>query len=165
MITTSRFKSALLHAGSRILTLLQYGTYGARTAVECMPWGEDSQPLPGATALLAETGADGDAFVLGYKNKQQLASAGEKRLYSLKSDGTLSFYAWLKNDGTMVLGGDDYHLVRYEPLNTGLTNQDTAINTELAKIATAIGSLGGVYTPGTISTDITASKIDEIKCI
>jgi hypothetical protein len=164
MIQLTTFKSAVVSAGYRALKVLGYGS-APLTADECAPFGDDSNPLKNMIAVYAATDEIGDPVIIGYLNKNQLAAPGEKRIYSLKPDGSLGFYAWLKNDGSMELGGTADNLVRYTPLNTGLTGQDTAINSELAKIALAIGLLGGSYAPGTITTDISGSKINEIKCI
>lgn len=162
MITLATIKSAVLNNGQRILKVLQFG---AKTADECAPFGDDSNPLANMTAVYADTSESGEPVIIGYINNNQLAAAGEKRLYSLKNDGTVSFYAWLKNDGTMQLGGTVDNLVRFAPLNTALVQQNVLINAELAKISAAIAIAGGSYTPGTVSTDITASKINEIKTL
>lgn len=162
MISWSKFKSAAIKNGARILQVLGISL---STADEIMPFGEDSCPLPNMIAIYCKTSNIAEPVVIGYLNKNQVAASGEKRIYSLRPDGTLSFYAWLHNDGTMELGGTADNLTRYTPLAEGLTNQDTLINTELGKIAVAIGALGGTYVPGNITTDISASKIEEVKCL
>jgi hypothetical protein len=162
VITFSTIKSSLIAQGQRILTLIQYGV---KTANECAPFGDDSCPPANLTAIYAETSNAGDQVVLGYINLDQQAQPGEKRLYSLQPDGSLSFYAWLRYDGTMSLGGEDNNLVRYAALNEGIEAKDEKINAELAKIEVAIAALGGTYAMETVSTDISESKINEIKCI
>lgn len=162
MISLARIIGVVVKGGSRILKVIQYG---AKTADEAAPFGDDSSPLADMIAVYADTGEIGDPVIIGYLNEKQLAAPGEKRLYSLKENGDLSFYAWLKNDGTMELGGNTDNLVRFAPLNTGLAAQNTAINAELAKIALAIGALGGAYAPGSVSLNIANSKIVEIKTL
>ncbi len=162
MITFSIIKNTLIDAGLRIVTILEFGM---KSANECAPFGDDSCPLPNMSAIYADTSNIDDPIILGYMNNQQEAQPGEKRLYSLMSDGTLSFYAWLRADGTMSLGGEGNNLVRFTPLQSGINAKDQLIQTELEKIATAIGGLGGVYIPGMIETNISASEITEIKCI
>jgi hypothetical protein len=165
MISQVTFKSAVISAGYRILKVLGYGNT-ALTADECSPAGIDSSPVKNMVAVYSETEEAGDRILIGYFNKNVLAAPGEIRLFSLNpGNGNLSFYAWLKNNGTMELGGNENNIVRYTPLESGLNEQDNLINTELEKIAIAIGLLGGSYVPGTISTDISTSKINEIKCI
>lgn len=160
MITFSLVKSIIIEAGKRILKIKEFGP---KTTKECAPFGEDSAPLNDMVAIHAKTTESGESVVIGYINKNQLANPGEKRMYSLKPDGTLSFAIHLKGDGTAEIGGNTDNLVKYGPLNTGLSNQDTAINAELAKIATAITTLGGSYVPGTITTDISGAKADNVK--
>ncbi|MBB6236481.1 hypothetical protein HDC90_001093 [Pedobacter sp. AK013] len=162
MSSLSRFKSALVEKGRRILKVIEYGP---KTADECAPFGDDSNPLANMTAVLMETDVIGEPVVVGYLNTNQLAASGEKRIYSLKPDGSVSFYAWLKNDGTMHLGGYTHNLVRYAPLNTSINNQNTEINAELTKIAAAITLLGGAYSVSPVSIDISGSKINEIKTL
>ena len=58
---------------------------------------------------------------------------------------------------------DTYSGVRYEPLNTGLGNQNTLINAELLKIQAAISTLGGTYVRSNVTIDITTSKSDTVK--
>lgn len=162
MITLSTFKSAVIEGGQRVLKVLQFG---AKTADECAPFGDDSSPVPNMTAIYADTSEAGEQVIIGYINSNQLAKTGEKRLYSLKEDGSVSFYLWLKNDGNLEVGGDNDNLVRFKPLKQGIDKSDALINAELVKISAAIVGLGGSYAPSDISTDILNSKINEIKCL
>lgn len=162
MISFSKFASATIEKGRRILKVMQFG---AKTADEAAPFGDDSNPIKGMIAIYADTSEIGDPVILGYINENQLAGPGEKRLYSMKPDGSLGFYAWFKNDGTLILGGTTHNLVRYTPLNTGLQSQKNSINSELVKIQTAIASLGGVYAHVPVAIDISNSKINEIKSL
>jgi len=161
-ISFSTVKEAFLQRGTRILKVIQYG---AKSASEAAPFGDDSNPVPGLTAIYADTADVGEPVIVGYINTKQLADTGEKRLYSLKADRSVSFYLWLHNDGTMDVGGTADNLVRYTPLNTGLQATMAQINTELAKISAAVAVAGGTYVPGTVSTAIGESKIEEIKCL
>ena len=162
MITFSLVKSTLVEKLKRIVKVSQYG---AKTALQAAPFGDDSHPVKDMVALYAKTGENGKRVILGYINKNQVTAEGEKRLYALKPDGSLSFYLHLKNNGTCELGGTTNNLVRYAKLDAALKAQDAKINEELAKIAGAITTLGGSYTPEAISTDISASKIDEVKTL
>lgn len=162
MITYSSFKSFVLTNGRRVLKVVQFG---AKTADECAPFGDDGCPLPNMTAIYAETSEVGEQVIIGYINTKQLAAIGEKRIYSLTADGTLSFYAWLRNNGTMELGGTADNIVRYTPLAEGLEAQNEKLNAELVKIAAAIGALGGSYAIAPVTVDVTGSKVDEIKCL
>lgn len=158
--TFSRFKSAIIDKGIRILKVYEYGV---KTAKESMPFGDDSQPLENMTAIFARTGENGDNVIVGYINTNQIATEGEKRIYSLKSDGSLSIDIMLRTDGTLEIGGDENTVVRFDPLKTAIEKSDLDINTELVKIQTALATVGGVYTPGTINTDISSSESENIK--
>ena len=63
----------------------------------------------------------------------------------------------------LELGGNDDNAVRYSTLVSGLIANDTLINAELTKIATAISTLGGSYVPTPVSTNITLAKVDGVK--
>lgn len=162
MISLANVVSAVIKNGTRILKVMQYG---AKTADECGPFGDDSSPLKDMVAVYAQTEEIGDPIIIGYINEKQLAQPGEKRFYSLKADGSLATSIWLKNNGTIELAGNMHNLVRFTPLNAGLQATTSQINAELIKIATAITALGGAYIPLSITNDITASKINEIKSI
>lgn len=162
MISTAKVKQWSIEKGKRVLKLLQFG---AKTAKVAAPFGDDANPIKDMTAIFAETSVSGEPFVIGYVNTDQLAAVGEKRIYSLKEDGSLSSFIWLKNNGTMEIGGDVDNAVRFNPLKTGISATDSAINAELVKIQTALLSVGGTYVPGIITTDIDGSKIEEIKTL
>lgn len=162
MITFSKVKDFFIENGKRILKVQEYG---AKTAKVSSSFGDDSQPLKNMTAIYARTAINSEPVIVGYINTNQIALEGEKRLFSQKPDGSLSFAIHLKNNGTCEIGGNAHNAVRFSPLKSGIDAKDNLINVELAKIATAIGSLGGSYVVAPVSTDITSSKIDEVKTL
>ena len=130
------------------------------------PFGVDSNPLKDMVALYAPTGEKGETTIIGYLNKNQLAGIGENRLFSLKENGDLATYIWMKNDETMEIGGDSDNMVRYAPLNSGVQQFKSDVNIELVKIAAVLNTIiPNSYPPPTLSIDISNSKIDEIKTI
>lgn len=162
MISTAKVKQWFFEKGKRILKVSQFG---AKTAKVAAPFGDDANPIKDMTAIFAETSESGEPFILGYVNTDQLAAVGEKRIFSLKETGGLSTYIWLKNNGTIEIGGKADNAVRFSKLNEAIGTKDSLITSELAKIATAIGTLGGTYVPGKISTDLEPAKIDEVKTL
>lgn len=162
MISFSRVKGVFLENGSRILKVIQFG---AKTADVVSSFGDDSCPLNDMTAIYANTSEVGDSIIIGYINKNQISAVGEKRIFSLKQDESLSTYIHLKNDGTINIGGDSDFMIRYTSLNVALQEEVNKINAELTKIASGISAAGGVYVPTPITLDISASKINEIKTI
>jgi len=160
MITYAKIKSATIELGKRIL---KFEEFGAKTASESMPFGIDSNPIADMIAIHSTTSNNAESVIIGYINKNQIAGVGESRLYSLNANGVLKAFVYCKNDGILLLNGDTYSGVRYEPLNTGLGNQNTLINAELLKIQTAITTLGGAYARSNVTIDVTTSKSESVK--
>ena len=79
----------------------------------------------------------------------------------------------IKTDKDITINDGADNAVRYSALNTAMINQDTATNGELTKltttltaVVTAFTALGvpiPPYVQGVITTDISGSKIEEIK--
>lgn len=160
MISFSKVKSAIIEGGRRILKVREYG---AKTAVEVAPFGDDSNPIKEMTAIYAQTQENGDRIIIGYINEQQLAAVGEKRLYSIKADGSIGSFVWLKNDGTLELSGSADNAVRYQALDNALQNMVTKINAENLKIQAAITALGGTYVQLPVDVITTPARINEVK--
>jgi hypothetical protein len=162
-MTFSITKENIIKNGQRILKVFEFG---AKTAEVISSFGDDSAPLKDFIALYSKTSENGDNVIIGYINKHQLSEPGEKRIFSLKEDGSLSIALHLKNDGTCEFGGNADNLVRYEALNNALQLEKDLINAEFLKIATAINGLApGAYTPAPISLNILQAKIEEIKTL
>lgn len=163
-VLTTVIKS-FIEKGRQIVKVLRYGEHDVQEAEQVAPFGIDSAPVKGMVAVFAETSVSGEPIVVGYMNEDALAQMGETRLFATNADGKLKTFIWLHNDGTMELGGKVDNAVRYMPLNQGLQNYNALIGTELAKIATAIGTLGGAYVVAPPTIDVSASKIIEIKTL
>lgn len=116
-------------------------------------------------AVYSETAEKGKDVIVGYLNKNQLADVGESRMYATDANGNLKLYVWLKADGTMELGGTADNAVRYQKLSDATTAYQNKVITELGKISAAIALLGGSYTVGDVSFDISQAKINEIKTL
>ena len=114
-------------------------------------------------AIFAETSSGGEPVIIGYIQTQRLANLGESRLFSLKEDGTLSTYIWLRNNNIIEFGGNDENLVKFSKLQEELTKLQNDINGELVKIASGITTAGGSYVPAQIQIDINESKTELIK--
>lgn len=165
MINFVKTISSRIKDARRLIKVLRYGLSDIQEINVVAPFGTDAAPVQGWIAIYAKTEEKGKNVILGFINENQIAKAGEHRIFSTDSEGNVVFSIHLKNDGTADIGGSDDNMVRFSSLNSGLSNQDGQINTELAKIAVAITGLGGTYTPGTINTNISAAKIDEIKTL
>jgi len=161
MNTFSIIKENLINKGRRLLKVSQFG---AKTADVVSDFGDDSAPLKDMIAVYSNTSEVGDNIIIGYLNKNQIANAGEKRIFSLKEDGSLSIAIHLRNNGTAEIGGNVDNAVRYAKLDLALQNEVTLINAELTKIAAAINAIvPGSYIPTPITLNILAAKIEELK--
>lgn len=160
MLTFSKLKSSSIEQGKRILKVLQFG---AKTAKEVGPFGFDSSAPENWTAIYGETSNKGESVIIGYINKNQLAEAGGSRMYALDSSGEVVGYVYARASGVLELNGNEFSGVRFQNLVQAINAQNSLINAELAKIALAIGALGGAYSPGTISTNMTSVESATVK--
>lgn len=161
----------------RVVKFLRFGLIDVQTADEYGPHGIDSNPVKDMIAVYAETSQKGDTVIIGYLKRDQIAQVGETRLFSTDQNGVLKTYLWLKNDGTILLGGDQNNLTRFQQLEEGFNKLKEdhnklvqAFNSHMHATA-AIGppsvptAVPDVI-PATPSTaDISGAKIDEIKTI
>ncbi|MCM8906786.1 hypothetical protein [Tenacibaculum finnmarkense] len=163
MITFSKFYEATLKNLKRILKVNQFGV---KTAVESMPFGEDSSPIKDMTAIFAETSNNSEPVIIGYINKNQIAGPGEKRMFSLKENGQISTSIWLKADETMEVGGNTDFAVKYSGLESAFNKLKDDFNAHVLKYNSHIHPSIGATTPNTSSAstaDISSSKNDKIK--
>tara|TARA_R110001606_G_scaffold374612_1_gene532474 strand:+ start:412 stop:948 length:537 start_codon:yes stop_codon:yes gene_type:complete len=162
----------------RVVKFLRFGLKDVQTSIEASPFGIDSNPIPEMVAIYGKTSGDGNTFIMGYLVKDKLADVGETRLFSTDDKGVLQTYLWLRNDGTMEVGGDADNMVRYSELETAFNELKTDHN----NLVTEWNAFAAVYLPGgpanvglpaTLAgateppsgADITPAKIDEIKTI
>lgn len=148
----------------RIVKFTGQGKSDVQTAKEYSPFGIDSNPVPELVAIYSDTGIKGKSVLIGYLIKDKLAAIGENRLFSLKDDGSLSTFIWLKNDETMQLGGDADFAVRFSKLESEFNKLNNAWNTFAGTYVP--GSPTTVGTPATASqsgADISLAKNDKIK--
>lgn len=162
MIALVKYFSSAITNAKRIIK--SKGIGGAvMTTKECGPFGFDSQPQEGWTAIYAETSNKDEAVVVGYINKGQLAEAGESRMYSVGTSGELLGYVYNRKDGVLGLNGFAFSSVRFAPLDQAIQAQNALINAELAKIAVSIGLLGGSYIVGPVSTNLAPAESPTVK--
>ena len=160
----------------RIIKILRLGGKDVQTAEEVSPFGIDSNPFKNLIAICAPTVEKGEPVIIGYLIPDKLAAVGETRLFSTDATGALKFHVWLKNNGTLELGGDTKHLARYEELKAGFDELKgdhndlvTAFNAHMHATA-ASGppsppTLGAGIPASTSAASIDSSKIDEIKTL
>lgn len=159
-ISLSKLKSSTIEQGKRILKVLQFG---AKTAKESYPFGFDSVPPADWTAIYAETTNKDESVIIGYINRNQLASIGEARVYALGSNKEVTAFVWARSGGDLYLNGSTFSAVRFSPLDSALQTQKTAVNAELIKIQAAISALGGSYVISPINVNINPSESPTVK--
>lgn len=166
--------SAAIEEAFRVIKVRCLGRDDIRTADEAAPFGIDSSPVKDMIAIYAPTVDKSEPVIVGYLNAEQLAQPGEVRIYSTNESGAMKTYAWLKADGTMEIGGDADHMVRYSELETAFNQLKSDFNDLVTKfnshvhsgVTTGGGSSGPTATPGTSSSaDISPAKITEIKTL
>jgi len=165
-ITLSLVKENIIDS-FRSLKVFQFG---AKTADVAAPFGDDSAPLENMSAIFADTSNIGEPVIIGYLNKNQIATEGEKRIFSLDPDtGNISFAVHLRTDGTCEIGGDTDFMVRYSALETAFNELKDKFNTHIHTTTGTVGptAVPGVITPPTTQSnaDISGAKIEEIKTL
>lgn len=133
--------------------------FGPKTAIESSPYGIDSNPLKGMTAVFSESSESGEQIIIGYINEKAIAEAGETRIYCDHKDG----FIYLKKNGSIEIGGSEKNLVKYQDLNQKLLQMVQDLNQELIKIASGISTAGGSYVPDPIQIDISSAITENIK--
>lgn len=159
-ISFSKIRSSVIEAGKRILKVEQFG---AKTAKEAYPFGFDSVPPDGFTAIYAETTNKDSSVIVGYINKNQLAEVGGSRMYAIGSSGDVVSFVYARASGVLELNGSAFSSVRFQSLKIAIDNNDALINAELSKIALAIGALGGSYIVSNVSTNLLNTESATVK--
>jgi hypothetical protein len=150
----------------RILKVLRYGQNDAVTAKEAGYFGFDSGPMKNMMAVYAPTVQKGEKVIIGYINLEQLAQPGETRVFSCDEQGVVKTQIWLRNNGTIEIGGAEDWMVRYSKLEEAFNEFQQKWNTFAA--AYTPGSSSSVGTPPTAEesmADITEAKINEIRTL
>jgi hypothetical protein len=167
--------STRIEEGMRLIKFLRYGLSDVQECNNASSFGDDSNAPKDWVAVYSSTGEMGSPVIVGYLNKDQISGVGEKRIFSVKSNGSQSQYIWLKNDETIEIGGDEDNLVRYSKLETAFNELKSDHNDLALKWST----FASTYVPGSPSTvglpptlagqnvnpstaDISPAKIDEI---
>lgn len=160
----------------RAVKVLRFGKSDVQTADQVLPHGIDSNPVKDMIAVYGQTEQRGETVIVGYLNRNMAADVGELRLYSTDANGQLKIYHWLKNDGTMELGGSAKHLARFEELKSGFDGLKQTVNDLISAFNSHMHATAGTGppsppTPGAgipatpSSASIDSAKIDEIKTL
>lgn len=162
MISLSKISSSAIDGGKRILKVIGIGG-SAYTAKESYPFGFDSVPPEGYTALYSDTSNRDESVIIGYINKNQLSEIGGARIYAVGSSGEVSGFLYARASGVLELNGSDYSAVRFQELKTQIDLLQTQINSQWPLIASGIATGGGSYTPTNVDIDLANSESPTIK--
>lgn len=159
----------------RIIKVLRLGSSDWLTANDASPFGIDSNPVKDWVAVYSETAEKGEPVIVGYLNPNQLAEPGDTRLFSTDDLGNLKFYVWLRNDGSLSLGGEGDNLVRFSKLKDTIDELQNDI-AELKKAFTnwvvvaedggaALKAISTEWAGTPLQKPIDPAKINEIKTL
>lgn len=163
MISFSRVKETVIEGGFRVAKVFQFG---AKTATVASAFGDDSNPIKDMIAIYANTSEVGDKVIVGYLNQNHIAAIGEKRIFSLKPNGDLSFAIHLKNDETCEIGGNADNAVRYSKLEEAFNELKNDLNTLIGLYNTHSHAANGTPTASTAEAsvaNIVPSRVDSVK--
>lgn len=159
----------------RVIKALRKGNGDIQTSDEVAPYGIDSNPIKDMVAIYVETGMNGETAIVGYINKNQLAKPGEMRIYSTNSTGVLKAYVWLKDDGTILIGGDADNLMRFsktkeviDELKNDIASLKQAFSTWVVVPndgGAALKAASAAWAGTALNKNIDAAKINEIKTL
>lgn len=136
MIILSEKISAVFNSiKQRIVKVNGQGSYDPRTAYDVSPFGVDGVPPAGWKAVYSKTAVDGNEVLVGYINQNATSVEGELKLYSVNGANE-SITLILRTNGTMELGGNTKHLVRYEELATAYNSLKDTVD----KLVTAFNA-------------------------
>lgn len=146
-------------------------------ALQIAPFGDDSTPPKNTKGVFTSTYSVENPVILGYFNRNQITTEGEKRIFSVKTDGTVATYVYCKKDGILELGGNANFAVKYNELKTELDKLKTSTNNLINAFNThvhATAAVGLPSPPTTVpnvipatsnSSDFSSVKNDKIKTI
>lgn len=157
----------------RLIKVLRMGRNDVQTSIQAAPYGVDSNPVKDMVAVYGKTETDGSTVIIGYLNKNSLADVGELRLFSTDANGSEKFYTWLKNDGTIEIGGNQNFAVKFNELKTEFNKLKQSHNDLLTEYkmhvhtgGTISGSTGTTTSTQLANTsNIDNAKNDKIKTI
>ena len=178
LVLVKTISTSIDNLSRRLVKYCRYGKADIQTSIEVGPYGVDSNPIKDMVAVYAPTAEQGKTVIIGYLNKNKVAAIGEYRNFSTDADGNMVFYTWLKNDGTMEIGGNSDNMVRYSKLKDAFNQLRDDHNELVTKWDAFVSAYlpGGpvnVGTPPTLAgsnvgqstADISGAKIEELKTL
>lgn len=175
MFLVKIINTAVDNLNRRVAKFFRFGKSDVQKKIVASPYGVDSNPIEGTVAIYAKTEGDGDAFIIGYLNKNAIADIGEHRIFSTDSDGNVSTFIHLKNDGTMEVGGSDDNIIGYSQTASSINEIKDDINNLKSTLSdwevvpqdggAALKTALSTYVSQTLTEDISQGKKEKIKTL
>lgn len=179
-MNNTKILSTEIKEGERIAKVETLGPNDISTLAVLAPFGDDSAPPAGLTGTMSETGASGEGVLLGVQSDHNVATNGEKRIYSTTTDGKeVKAFIMLRVDGTMELLGTGDFLVKFNEMNSAFgqlkSDFDSLVNLYNAHIHVTTATVGPTAVPGVIAptastgspttADMSAAKAENLKTL
>lgn len=152
---TKVISTELDKAGRRLIKALRFGKNDYQTPMEAGPYGVDSNPIKDMIAVYGPTTEKGEAVVIGYIKKNQVAEPGEYRIFSTNAQGEVQASVHLKANGVIVIGGGSIEflgnaktLAKFEELKDGFDQLREDFNNHLQNW----NAFAAAYVPGSSSS-------------
>ncbi len=134
--------------------------------------GEDTHPVKESKVFILQIGTAWKVAIAVDDGIKPTVSEGEKKLYSIK-DGSISAFLHWKEDGSVVINGDDDNAVRFSKLKETIDELQSDINNLKSLFASwvpvpndggaALKTVLGTYFTTNLVKVIDPAKIDNIK--
>lgn len=128
MRVTRVFSTRVDENGRRYTKFVCSGPDDVQECLTVAPFGIDSNPTDDTRGVLSETGVMGDSVFMGVINVNQSAAVGEIRMFSVNTSNVVQTFVWLKNNGNILLGGDQKNLTRFQELESGFNQLKSDFN-------------------------------------
>jgi len=154
-----------------LIKFLRLGTADVQETNDATPFGFDSSPVKDMVAVYAETLDKGSPVIIGYINKGLKTNPGESRIFSTDENGVFKTDIYLKNDGTIEIGGNAKNMVRFQELESGFNQLKSDLNSLISLYNSHIHPTPSGPSSPTISVatssaaSISGAKINEIKTL
>jgi len=162
MIRIAKFNEATINKARRILKVFVRSKIDVFTSYQVGQHGDDSCPVKDADLVHTKTATD-DSVILGVISTNQKCNPGERRIFATDSTGVEKIDIYLRNDGTIEVGGTGDNFVKYTPLNSAMSQLILDINAELVKISAGVATGGGSYVVSPLSLNLSGAKTTKIK--
>jgi hypothetical protein len=123
--------STAKQTGYLIIKVLGLGTKDVQTVYNIQPFGIDSNPNKNIRGIWAKTDNLEERILIGILFNRPVSSPGELRLYSEDSNGSEKIAIYLKNDGSIELGGGTNYLTKYNELKLAFDKLKDDVNSHI----------------------------------